>query len=96
MKRFLLIIAAGLLGGLFAEDADACTGISLNAADGSRVVARTVEWAASPMQCGYVVAPRGHEQLLQERLVPTIRARALNCQTNMLSRMKRLSQQGQD
>ncbi len=41
-------------------DADACTGISLTATDGSRVVARTVEWAATPMQCGYVVAPRGH------------------------------------
>jgi choloylglycine hydrolase len=45
---------------VFADKADACTGISLTAADGSRVVARTVEWAATPMQCGYVVAPRGH------------------------------------
>ena len=43
-----------------AGDSKACTGISLTAADGSRVVARTVEWAATPMQCGYVVAPRGH------------------------------------
>lgn len=41
-------------------DADACTGISLSARDGGRIVARTVEWAASPMQCGYVVCPRGH------------------------------------
>ena len=45
---------------MFAERADACTGISLTAGDGSRIVARTVEWAATPMQCGYVVAPRGH------------------------------------
>ncbi len=45
---------------LFAEKANACTGIALKALDGSRVVARTVEWAATPMQCGYVVAPRGH------------------------------------
>lgn len=45
---------------MFAADADACTGISLTAQDGSQVVARTVEWAATPMQCGYVVAPRGH------------------------------------
>ena len=45
---------------LFADKASACTGISLTAQDGSRVVARTVEWAATPMQCGYVVAPRGH------------------------------------
>ena len=61
MKKILIIIAAALLAGVFADKADACTGISLTAADGSRVVARTVEWAATPMQCGYVVAPRGHE-----------------------------------
>lgn len=60
MKRIIIIIAAALLGGMFAERADACTGISLTAGDGSRIVARTVEWAATPMQCGYVVAPRGH------------------------------------
>ena len=45
---------------LFADKANACTGISLTAQDGSRVVAITVEWAATPIQCGYVVAPRGH------------------------------------
>lgn len=61
MKKFLITIAAVLLGGLYAADADACTGISLTAQDGSQVVARTVEWAATPMQCGYVVAPRGHQ-----------------------------------
>lgn len=60
MKRIIMIIAAAILGGVFADKADACTGISLTAADGSRIVARTVEWAATPMQCGYVVAPRGH------------------------------------
>lgn len=46
--------------GFAADKAEACTGISLTAKDGSHVVARTVEWAATPMQCGYVVAPRGH------------------------------------
>lgn len=61
MKRILILAAAVLLGGIYAADADACTGISLTAQDGSNVVARTVEWAATPMQCGYVVAPRGHE-----------------------------------
>ena len=58
MKRLILIITAFLLYGLSAEEANACTGISLPAQDGSNVVARTVEWAATPMQCGYVVAPR--------------------------------------
>ena len=52
MKRFLTLMAAAVLLGLYAEDADACTGIQLPAQDGSNVVARTVEWAATPMQCG--------------------------------------------
>lgn len=60
MKRFFTLIAAAFLCGLAAADADACTGIQLNAQNGSNVVARTVEWAATPMQCGYVVAPRRH------------------------------------
>ena len=61
MKRIILILAAMILSGLYAAKADACTGISLTAQNGSHVVARTVEWAATPMQCGYVVAPRGHK-----------------------------------
>lgn len=61
MKHIIVILAAAALWMLSAEDSKACTGISLNALDGSNVVARTVEWAASPMQCGYVVAPRGHK-----------------------------------
>lgn len=58
MKRLIIIITAALLYGLSADEANACTGISLAAQDGSNVVARTVEWAATPMQCGYMVAPR--------------------------------------
>ncbi len=60
MKKISIIVAAALLGGVCAADADACTGISLTAKDGSHIVARTVEWAATPMQCGYVISPRGH------------------------------------
>ena len=60
MKRIILILAAMIFSGLYAAKADACTGISLTAQNGSHVVARTVEWAATPMQCGYVVAPRRH------------------------------------
>ena len=61
MKKIVILLAAVVMSGLAAADADACTGISLTALDGSQVVARTVEWAATPMQCGYVVAPRGHK-----------------------------------
>lgn len=62
MKRFIIsFLAAMILGGFSAVDAKACTGISLSAMDGSRIVARTVEWAAGPMHCSYVVVPRGHQ-----------------------------------
>lgn len=60
MKRVITMFAVLMALAFHAGDSKACTGISLTAADGSRVVARTVEWAATPMQCGYVVAPRGH------------------------------------
>ena len=61
MKRIIALFAAMAFGAFFAADSDACTGISLVSGNGGHVVARTVEWAATPMQCGYVVAPRGHE-----------------------------------
>ena len=36
----------------------ACTGISLTAADGSYIQARTIEWANGPLKSEYVVIPR--------------------------------------
>ncbi len=39
----------------------ACTGISLTARDGSRIVARTIEWGGSKLPSQYVVIPRGTE-----------------------------------
>ncbi len=68
MKRLILAVCVVLFAGIAAVDADACTGISLTAKDGSRVVARTVEWSESAMQCGYVVAPRGH---VHQSMTPT-------------------------
>jgi len=68
MKRIIGLVAAVALCAIFAADSKACTGISLTARDGSRVVARTVEWAATPMQCGYVVSPRGH---MHQSFTPT-------------------------
>ena len=64
MKKYLSLIAglALLLSGA-GHQANACTGIALNAKDGSRVLARTVEWAATPINCGYAVVPRGHSQV---------------------------------
>ena len=62
MKRIMILITAMAVSLFAAASSDACTGISLVAKDGSKVVARTVEWAATPMSCGYVVVPRGHMQ----------------------------------
>lgn len=62
MKRLILSACLAIAGVCWSSDASACTGISLRASDGSNVLARTVEWAATQMQCGYVVVPRGHEQ----------------------------------
>ena len=58
MKRILIIVA--VLISAFAIDSEACTGISLAAKDGSKVVARTIEWGGSLMDSYYVVVPRGH------------------------------------
>jgi choloylglycine hydrolase len=60
MKRFITLIAAAIISASSADRISACTGISLTSADGTTVVARTVEWAAGPMKCGYAVYPRGY------------------------------------
>ena len=62
MKRFILIFLSLGFFLMSEKDSDACTGISLPSSDGGNVVARTVEWAATPMQCGYVVSPRKYKQ----------------------------------
>ena len=38
----------------------ACTGISLTAKDGSKVIGRTLEWGSFIMESHYVIVPRGH------------------------------------
>lgn len=57
-------IAAALLftlSGIFSLPSLACTGISLTAKDGSRIVARTIEWGGSKLPSMYVIVPRGTE-----------------------------------
>ena len=51
-----VIMAAG------AQQAAACTGITLHAADGACVPARTIEWGGSDLASRYVIVPRGHRQ----------------------------------
>ena len=60
MKEFtkgLLLGAAAVIGGTCPSVA--CTGISLTAADGSYVQARTIEWAYGALKSEYVIIPRG-------------------------------------
>ena len=46
----------------FPRELKACTGITLRAKDGSRIVARTIEWGGSNLNSQYVVVPRGYKQ----------------------------------
>lgn len=64
MKKELCqwIVGFCILVSLSAGNAWACTGISLAAADGSQVVARTIEWGGSDLNSQYVIVPRGYVQ----------------------------------
>jgi choloylglycine hydrolase len=60
MRNFtkgILLGATMIVGGAY--QAVACTGISLTAADGSYVQARTIEWSRGALRSEYVVIPRG-------------------------------------
>jgi choloylglycine hydrolase len=61
MKRFL-ILACMITGVVCTSRAYACTGISLHTVNNTPVTARTIEWAATPLNTMYVVVPRGHRQ----------------------------------
>lgn len=57
--KTLSMVAATIFAGTHL--AAACTGISLTAADGSYVQARTIEWAYGKLKSEYVVIPRGEK-----------------------------------
>lgn len=60
MKRlFSLLIAAAAIA---TPQLWACTGITLTVKDGSKIVARTIEWGGSDLNSQYVIVPRGYEQ----------------------------------
>ena len=61
LQKFLsLTLAIVILSFVEIADISACTGITLKSNDGAKVLARTVEWANTPMRCGYVVVPQGY------------------------------------
>jgi choloylglycine hydrolase len=59
MIKNLLLGVAAMVGGMHASVA--CTGISLTAADGSYIQARTIEWAYGVLKSEYVIIPRGEQ-----------------------------------
>lgn len=60
--RLTTIMTATTLSILGAVKAPACTGLTLRAADGSIVAARTVEWAGSTYESQAVAVPRDYAQ----------------------------------
>lgn len=61
MKRFFILVCT-ITATFFAQQALACTGITLHTANNYPVTARTIEWAATPLNAMYVVVPRGQSQ----------------------------------
>lgn len=59
-KIFLSVLLLTVTMGL--HQTQACTGITLQTIDSSVVTARTIEWAAEPLNSMYVVVPRGQKQ----------------------------------
>lgn len=61
MKRILIAVIA-LMTVCWQHNANACTGITLHAADGATIPARTIEWAGNDLESCYAVVPRGYQQ----------------------------------
>ena len=62
MKRTFFLMSAFFAILFYNADVRACTGITLHAADGCHMVARTIEWGGSDLNSQYVVVPRGYLQ----------------------------------
>lgn len=66
MKRLFFIFCL-FIGSILTSRALACTGITLHTVNHSPVTARTIEWAATPLNAMYVVVPRGQ---MQQSMLP--------------------------
>ena len=61
-KLLCLTLAAALAAGLLTpQNAHACTGIAIKAADGTRLLARTIEWKGGNLHSKLVIMPRKHK-----------------------------------
>ena len=61
MKTKQLMLAGVCITLSSLQGVEACTGISFHAGDGSFVVARTIEWAGTPLKSEYNIVPRGKD-----------------------------------
>ena len=57
-KPLIALMMAGVLAGLGAWRAEACTSLIFKAEDGTRIYARTMEWGASDLKSEMMLAPR--------------------------------------
>ena len=61
--KFSSLLAIAFAAGIsYFEPASACTGISLTAKDGSKIVARTMEWGGFRLPSHLILVPRGFSQ----------------------------------
>lgn len=60
--KHIKILGAVMMCLALIQNADACTGITLQSRDGATVVARTIDWSGTEMNNIYTVVPRGHYQ----------------------------------
>ena len=61
MQKFFKVIAVAFAAGLMNyQPTSACTGISLTAKDGSKIIARTMEWGGFKLESHLVLVPRGY------------------------------------
>ncbi len=59
MNKILSLSLAALLAGTVNLPATACTGIAIDAADGTKLLARTIEWKGGNLNSKLVIMPRG-------------------------------------
>lgn len=65
MKKQLSVLTAAALLAASVPAAQACTGIALQTQDGTRLQARTIEWAAYPLNSHLIIMPRGQKNVSQ-------------------------------
>lgn len=60
MKKLVgTVLAAILTAAVGLQSVQACTGIAINAADGTKLLARTIEWKGGNLESKLIVLPRG-------------------------------------